>query len=38
MSKNERQQPRKPAIKLARLQKKMQKQTTPVKKPTGKGK
>ena len=38
MSKNERQQPRKPATKFAKLQKKMQKQKTPVKKPTGKGK
>jgi len=38
MSKHKRQQPRKPATKFANLQKKMQKQKTPVKKPTGREK
>jgi hypothetical protein len=38
MTKNDRQGPRKPATKLANLQKKMQKQKTPVKKPSGKKK
>ena len=36
MSKNQRQQPHKPATKLPHLQKKMQKQKVPVRKPTGK--
>ena len=38
MSKNQRQQPRKPATKFADLQKKMRKQKMQVKKPTGKKK
>ena len=38
MSKNERQQPRKPATKLPNLRKKMQKQKLQVKKTTGKEK
>ena len=38
MSKNQLHEPRKPATKFANLQKKMQKQKVPVKKPTGKKK
>ncbi len=38
MSKIQRQTPRKPATKFANLRKKMQKQKTPVKKPTGRKK